>query len=355
MNRTTEKILLEIKSIFVIILIALSLRATVIEAYIVPTGSMENTIMTGDFLIGNKFAYGMRTPDWIGIPYTELGFPVPWTRFPAFKKPRQGDVVIFKFPRDQFQKYVKRLIAEPGQTVEVREKRVMIDGQEYSLPPLGKFVHNYVFPPEQQRDDMFLRQGGNRDNFGPVHVPQEGDVIKIDENVRWDFLLPIMMLDGHDVALSFESREITFTFTMDDPKEIERRYLSGLLLKLRRSITGRAIPPPRKISRMSRNYYHQDYSPGGRLMNVWTFPFEEFGENVINHLRFDGQPIESLNSYTVEQDYYWMMGDNRDDSADSRYWGFVPRDLILGEAVIVYMSLDFRNGGPLKRIGKIIS
>ena len=64
-DSTITKIVREIKSLFTIILIALSLRATIIEAYIVPTGSMENTIMTGDFLIGNKFVYGMRTPDWM--------------------------------------------------------------------------------------------------------------------------------------------------------------------------------------------------------------------------------------------------------------------------------------------------
>ena len=128
MNDTRiARILQEIKSLLIILIIALSLRATVIEAYIVPTGSMENTIMTGDFLIGNKFVYGMRTPDWIGIPYTELGFNVPWTRFPKFKKPHRGDVVIFKYPRDNFQKYVKRCVAEPGQTITVRGKKVWVD------------------------------------------------------------------------------------------------------------------------------------------------------------------------------------------------------------------------------------
>ena len=112
-------ILQEIKSLIIILTIALSLRATVIEAYIVPTGSMENTIMTGDFLIGNKFVYGMRTPDWVGIPYTEIGFSVPWARFPRFRKPQRGDVVIFKYPRDHFQKYVKRCVAEPVEVVQV--------------------------------------------------------------------------------------------------------------------------------------------------------------------------------------------------------------------------------------------
>ncbi len=122
-----SKVLREIRSFAIIILIALSLRTTLVEAYIVPTGSMETTIRTGDFLIGNKFAYGMRTPDWIGIPYTDMGFDIPWTRFPSFKMPERGDVVIFKYPRDVFQKYVKRLIGGPGDTFEMQNDVVFIN------------------------------------------------------------------------------------------------------------------------------------------------------------------------------------------------------------------------------------
>ncbi|MBT6112987.1 MAG: S26 family signal peptidase, partial [Candidatus Marinimicrobia bacterium] len=80
-----QKIINEIKAIGIIVTVALLIKVTVLEAYIVPTGSMENTIMTGDFLIGSRFVYGMRTPDWIGIPYTDKGFFIPYVKFPAFK------------------------------------------------------------------------------------------------------------------------------------------------------------------------------------------------------------------------------------------------------------------------------
>ena len=72
-----KKIISETKAIIIIIIVALSVKVTILEAYIVPTGSMENTIMTGDFLIGSRFVYGMRTPDWLGIPYTDIGFFIP--------------------------------------------------------------------------------------------------------------------------------------------------------------------------------------------------------------------------------------------------------------------------------------
>ena len=80
-----SKIYKEVRSLTILVMIAFLLKATLVEAYIVPTGSMENTIMTGDFLIGNRFVYGMRTPDWFGIPYTDIGFDLPYIVFPKFR------------------------------------------------------------------------------------------------------------------------------------------------------------------------------------------------------------------------------------------------------------------------------
>ena len=81
-----KHILAEAMAIFFIILSVLLIKVTILEAYIVPTGSMENTIMTGDFLIGSRFVYGMRTPDWLGIPYTDIGFFIPYYKFPGLKE-----------------------------------------------------------------------------------------------------------------------------------------------------------------------------------------------------------------------------------------------------------------------------
>ena len=82
-----KKFASEAKAIVIIIIVALSIKVTLLEAYIVPTGSMEETIMTGDFLIGSRFVYGLRTPDWIGIPYNDIGFFIPYIQLPKFKNP----------------------------------------------------------------------------------------------------------------------------------------------------------------------------------------------------------------------------------------------------------------------------
>lgn len=272
-----SRFLHELRSLGIIVLIALALRATVVEAYIVPTGSMEKTIMIGDFLIGNKFIYGMRTPDWLGLPYTRLGFDIPWQRFPAFRQPRSGDVVIFKYPHDPHDKYVKRLIAGPGQTVEICEREILVDGEPFFHPEHLQFLER-----EPQRKDwidpnIFPRGNGNKDNYGPVRIPSEGDTLSTVHDHHF-VLWYVAKMDGHEPRLE-----------------------------------------------------------GGQII-------------------IDDKPIPY---YVVEQDYYFMMGDNRDHSFDSRFWGFVPHEHILGEALFVYFSVDskrfpFITWDRLKRIGTVI-
>ena len=172
-----RKLISETKAIVFIVLTVLLVKVTVLEAYIVPTGSMENTIMTGDFLIGSRFVFGMRTPDWIGIPYTDIGFFIPYIKFPEFKIPTTGDVLIFKYPRDKYVKYVKRCVAGPGDTLLVQEKKLYVNGVEVPMWKNGK----YLTAPMQKnfrQSDIFLSSETNinKDNIGPIYVPKSGDV-----------------------------------------------------------------------------------------------------------------------------------------------------------------------------------
>lgn len=199
------------------------IRVTVVEAFRIPTGSMENTLLVGDFLLVNKFIYGIRTPDWLGIPFTKIGFSIPSYRLPGFSEPKPGEIIVFRYPLDKRVNYIKRCIAKEGQVVEIRNKQVYIDGKPFPLPQKGKFTNTNIIPPNLQERGIYPRDAGNKDNYGPVKVP-----------------------------------------------------------------------------------------PG--------------------HL--------------------FMMGDNRDNSADSRYWGFLPMDLVVGEAMIIYFSWD--KYVPLYRIGKRI-
>ena len=319
MNSKLSKILEEIRSLFILIVIVLTLKVTIFELYIVPTGSMENTIMTGDFLAGNRFVYGMRTPEWIGIPYTDYGFYIPSLKFPSFREPKRGDVIIFNFPRDIKQKYVKRCVAEPGDILQIIDKTLFINGQPQALPENGKFIMSTLSESFLQQD-IFLGDLGNKDHFKTFRMPKKGDQIKISpENAK--LLLHLMLLDGHNLRLVKGNNN--YTFTMTSPDELYRRKGSLEVFK--------------------------PYFPEGDLLVPWS-------DNIPKgNLLVDGKSISGMDFYTVERDYYWAMGDNRDDSLDSRYWGFVPRSHIIGEALFSYFSLDLKTWIPrFDRIGTII-
>jgi signal peptidase I len=170
-----------IETIISVILIVFVIRVTAVEAYRIPTGSMENTLLVGDFLLVDKFSYGIRTPDWIGIPYTSLGFRVPYTRLPGPAEPKQGDVIVFRYPLDQRVNYIKRCVAVGGQTVEIRDKVVYVDGEVVPLPPLGKYTDPYILPPHINMRHIVPRGAGNKDNYGPVTVP-EGHLFMMGDN-----------------------------------------------------------------------------------------------------------------------------------------------------------------------------
>ncbi len=133
------------------------LRVSVVEAYVIPSGSMENTILTGDTLLGNKFIYGARIPLVGG-------------RLPALREPRPGDVVVFNHPVEEG-RLVKRVVAVEGQVVEVRAKEVFVDGRRVHLPETGQHLDPRTIPPGM----------GGRDHTGPVTVP-EGHLFVMGDN-----------------------------------------------------------------------------------------------------------------------------------------------------------------------------
>lgn len=139
-----------VKSLAIALMMALVLKHFVIEAYRIPTGSMEDTILVGDFLLANKFIYG------VSVPFTDI-------RIPGFDDPEQGDIVIFKFPDDPSLNYVKRCIAGPGQVVEIRDKQVYVDGKLYQDEEFTKYSDRQIADPSSPQ--------AHRDNFGPFKVP----------------------------------------------------------------------------------------------------------------------------------------------------------------------------------------
>ncbi|MCJ7507261.1 MAG: signal peptidase I [candidate division Zixibacteria bacterium] len=141
-----RSILLEYLESFIIALIlALFIKYSIVEAYKIPSGSMEDTLLVGDFLLANKFIYGSRLPI-IGV------------RLPALAQPKSGDIIIFKYPLNPKVNYIKRCVAIEGQVVEMRDKVLYVDGKRVQDPPEGK------------HEDLDILEG--RDNFAPIRIPK---------------------------------------------------------------------------------------------------------------------------------------------------------------------------------------
>jgi len=146
------------------------IRIFIIQPLKIPTGSMEDTLLIGDFLLVNKFIYGAKTPD--RIPLTDIE--IPQWQLPAIRPPHSGDVIVFKFPPDPTVNYIKRCIATEGQSVEIKDKVLYVDGvlfKDYCDPPGLKFEDPEIIPRDKGYEAIYPKDAGSRDNYGPVTVP----------------------------------------------------------------------------------------------------------------------------------------------------------------------------------------
>lgn len=149
-----------VESFAIALVLALMIKTSVVEAYKIPSGSMEDTLLIGDFLLANKFVYGSKLP----IPFTDI-------HLPALREPKAGDIVIFKYPQDQKVNYIKRCVAVAGDTILIKDKVLYVNGRIFPKPADAKYTDSNILP----------RGMGNRDNFGPYVVPR-GNIFMMGDN-----------------------------------------------------------------------------------------------------------------------------------------------------------------------------
>jgi signal peptidase I len=334
------------------IVVATLVHTYFIQPFTIPTSSLEKSLLVGDFLFVSKFNYGARTPMTpIAAPMVHDTLPLikvksyaekpqlPYFRFPALQKIERNDIVVFNWPADtlyhmykaadkRYDKpidkktnYVKRCTAIPGDKIELKGGVVYINGKESILPERAKPQYSY----------KVAWDGKTQVNLD--YIKQELQITDAFGQIANDTLL--------FSALPQESAD-------------RIKNIPGIT-KIERIFHKEADPA---IFPGSKNWNVDNLGPiyipeAGKTVSITkeTLPFykkiisEYEGKELIvtgNEIRIDGKVA---NSYTFEQDYYWMMGDNRHNSLDSRYWGFVPADHIVGKPIFIWMSIDGINDG----------
>ncbi|MBN1637391.1 MAG: signal peptidase I [Ignavibacteriales bacterium] len=257
-----------LKITFYTVLIAIFIKSIFIEAYKIPSESMENSLIPGDYILVNKFIYGASSPRY--IPFTDIE--IPYFTLPAIDEPQIGDILVFEFPgyRDEFaskkeQKFIKRCVACPGDTIQIVNKIVYINSNKLD-PRFYQIVDSTTYEFQYVEVKIFPKgMDWNKNNYGPFVIPGKGTKI-------------VLNLSNIEIWRIMIEREIGM-----DAVSIDER--------------------------------------GVKIFNQY------------------------VDDYVFQKDYYFVMGDNFDNSYDSRYWGLVPRDNIIGKATLIYWSKDPEKDG----------
>jgi signal peptidase I len=367
-----------IDAAFFAIVAATIIRTFVFEAYTIPTPSMEKTLLVNDFLFVSKFSYGPRLPNTpIAMPFVHATMPVTntksyveWIRIPYtrwFASPvKRNDVVVFNFPVndtlindeanfgskvtyyeavrqlgrdrvwqdygdiiitrpvDKRENFIKRCVAVGGDVLQVVNGHVMINGKPQDVFPESERFYKLETPKEVYLDKDKLKELGvtihEGDNIGDIRTTGVPNIslVNITNKERANLKLP----EGYKISdFISEPENMLFPYYNVSSGWSSDNYGPITIPK-----KGSTIPlTPDNLIRYQ------------RCIEVYEGnKFEDRGGQIF----INGQ---AATSYTFKMDYFWMMGDNRHNSLDSRYWGFVPEDHVVGKASLIWFSWE---GGP---------
>lgn len=320
------------------------IRTFFIEAYTIPTPSMEKSLLVGDFLFVSKVNYGARAPITpISFPFAHNTMPfigtksyiewpsMPYFRLPGFQKIKNNDVVVFNYPNedgrpmDKKENYIKRCLGIAGDSLAVIDQQVFVNGVAAENPP--KMQYRYYVQTDGTFDNRLAKrhditEGSRTSEHGDFDMILTNAAVEDLKNQSWvkrvDNTLQAKGVGAHYI---FPFRE-TLGWNVDNfgPIYIPK---AGDMVKLD-TVT----------------YYIYE-----RAIKVY-----ENNPTLVMRNKKVYLNDKEITTYTFKQNYYFMMGDNRHNSADSRFWGFVPEDHIVGKALFTWMSLDPNETNLFKKI-----
>ena len=394
-----------VSSIAFAIIAATLVHTYVMQPYTIPTSSLEKTLLVGDYLFVSKFHYGARVPTTtIATPMLHDSIPtaiisekntksylnkplLPYVRIPGFQKIKRNDIVVFNWPVDTLvhwmdpskgtdfkpldkkTNYVKRCVGIAGDTLEVRDGYVYINGKQNILPDRAKLqFYNKVYSEkglstqkllrytDKEFERKFIINFTSQNQFEKVMRYATNNPEKIKDNqfiiTTSDEGVPNWIINGYRLDIKEISTKIRKANITDE-----------IAAKLRKdsevdSVVKVINPKGNKGSNMfpqatNLSWNTDNYGPiyipkkGTTVpLNMNSIPFYEriIDDYENNQLEVIGEHIfvngKKSTSYTFKQDYYWMMGDNRQNSLDARSWGYVPFDHVVGKPVLIWFSIN---------------
>jgi signal peptidase I len=397
-----------VSSLLFAVIVATFVHTYFIQPYTIPTSSLEKSLLIGDFLFVSKMNYGARIPmTSVALPMVHDSIPLtknksylswpqlPYFRLPSFQKIAKNDIVVFNWPVDTvyrfFDKsgrkavtkpidkksnYVKRCQGTPGDILEIKDGFVFIDGKPLVLPERAKPQYQHtVYAAKGVSSEVLLTTGSTEFNRIYILKPNSEEqinavqpyVLNASQNQDKSFTvmtgfngIPLKVIESSGIyAQEVYEAKNDVNLTLKGAEELRKNASIDSVVRF---IAKKTAAFDKGIFPHNTNWTVDNFGPitipeEGKTVQLNQQNLPLYKRIIVNYegnkLENNGQTIkingEIAKSYTFKQNYYWMMGDNRHRSEDSRYWGFVPEDHIVGKPVFIWMSWD-TNG---KGLGKI--